>query len=86
MPVVTHHGPAPSRRARSRSSITRGSYGRFRPHDLPVSSDRVARRLGIVALLPWIYTVWRKRSLRLSIAVHISVNVTFLLLVVAAVR
>ena len=38
----------------------------------------------IVALLPWIYVVWRKRSLRLSIAVHVSVNVLFLLLVVAA--
>ncbi len=38
----------------------------------------------IVALLPWIYTVWRKRSLRLSLAVHISVNCLFLLLVLAA--
>ena len=38
----------------------------------------------IVALLPWIYTVWRKRSLRLSLAVHISVNCLFLLLVAAA--
>jgi membrane protease YdiL (CAAX protease family) len=40
----------------------------------------------ILALLPWIYTVWRKRSLRLSMAVHISVNSIFLLLVVAAIR
>jgi membrane protease YdiL (CAAX protease family) len=39
----------------------------------------------ILALLPWIYTVWGKRSLRLSIAVHISVNCIFLLLVVAAI-
>lgn len=40
----------------------------------------------VLALLPWIYTVWRKRSLKLSIAVHISVNCIFLLLVLAAVR
>ena len=39
----------------------------------------------ILGLLPWIYTVWRKRSLALSIAVHISVNCIFLLLVLAAV-
>jgi uncharacterized protein len=39
----------------------------------------------ILALLPWIYTVWRKRSLALSMAVHISVNCIFLLLVLAAV-
>jgi uncharacterized protein len=37
----------------------------------------------ILGLLPWIYTVWRKRSLRLSMAVHISVNCIFLLLVLA---
>jgi membrane protease YdiL (CAAX protease family) len=37
----------------------------------------------ILGLLPWIYTVWRKRSLRLSIAAHISVNCIFLLLVLA---
>jgi len=35
----------------------------------------------ILALLPWIFTVWRKRDLRLSMAVHISVNCLFLLLV-----
>jgi uncharacterized protein len=39
----------------------------------------------ILALLPWIFTVWRKRSLALSMAVHISVNCIFLLLVLAAV-
>ena len=39
----------------------------------------------ILGLLPWIYTVWRKRSLALSMAIHISVNCTFLLLVLAAV-
>jgi membrane protease YdiL (CAAX protease family) len=38
----------------------------------------------ILALLPWIYTVWRKRSVALSMAVHISVNCIFLLLVLAA--
>jgi membrane protease YdiL (CAAX protease family) len=38
----------------------------------------------ILGLLPWIYTVWRKRSLALSMAVHISVNCIFLLLVLAA--
>jgi membrane protease YdiL (CAAX protease family) len=39
----------------------------------------------ILGLLPWIYTVWRKRSLALSMAVHISVNCIFLLLLLAAV-
>jgi membrane protease YdiL (CAAX protease family) len=39
----------------------------------------------ILGLIPWIYTVWRKRSLALSMAVHISVNCIFLLLVLAAV-
>jgi membrane protease YdiL (CAAX protease family) len=39
----------------------------------------------ILGLLPWIYTVWRKRSVALSIAIHISVNSIFLLLVLAAV-
>jgi membrane protease YdiL (CAAX protease family) len=39
----------------------------------------------ILGLLPWIYTVWRKRSLALSVAVHISVNCIFLLLFLAAV-
>lgn len=38
----------------------------------------------ILALLPWIYTVWRRRSLALSMAVHISVNCIFLLLMLAA--
>jgi membrane protease YdiL (CAAX protease family) len=37
----------------------------------------------ILGLLPWIYTVWSKRSLRLSMAIHISVNCIFLLLVLA---
>jgi membrane protease YdiL (CAAX protease family) len=39
----------------------------------------------ILGLLPWIYTVWRKQSLALSMAIHISVNCIFLLLVLAAV-
>ena len=39
----------------------------------------------ILGLLPWIHTVWRKRSVALSMAVHISVNCIFLLLVLAAV-
>ena len=39
----------------------------------------------ILGLLPWIYTVWRKRSVALSMAIHISVNCIFLLLVLAAV-
>jgi hypothetical protein len=39
----------------------------------------------ILGLLPWIFVVWRKRSLALSMAVHISVNCIFLLLVLAAV-
>jgi membrane protease YdiL (CAAX protease family) len=39
----------------------------------------------ILGLLPWIYTVWRKRSVQLSIVIHISVNCIFLLLVVAAI-
>jgi membrane protease YdiL (CAAX protease family) len=39
----------------------------------------------IAGLLPWIYTVWRKRSVRLSIAVHIAVNTIFLLFALAAV-
>ena len=38
----------------------------------------------ILALLPWIFTVWRKRSVALSIAIHMSVNCIFLLLVLAA--
>jgi membrane protease YdiL (CAAX protease family) len=39
----------------------------------------------ILGLLPWIYTVWRKRSVALSMAIHISVNCIFLLLVLAAI-
>jgi membrane protease YdiL (CAAX protease family) len=39
----------------------------------------------ILGLLPWIYTVWRKRSVALSMAIHIAVNCIFLLLVLAAV-
>jgi membrane protease YdiL (CAAX protease family) len=39
----------------------------------------------ILGLLPWVYTVWRKRSLALSMAIHISVNCIFLLLVLAAI-
>lgn len=39
----------------------------------------------ILGLLPWIYTVWRKRSLALSMAIHITVNCIFLLLVLAAI-
>lgn len=38
----------------------------------------------IVGLLPWIYAVWRTRSLALSIVVHVTINVTFLVLVLAA--
>lgn len=37
----------------------------------------------IIALLPWVYTVWRTRSIHLSIIVHVAVNNLFLLLVVA---
>ena len=37
----------------------------------------------IIALLPWVYTVWRTRSLMLSLIVHMSVNLTFLLLILA---
>jgi membrane protease YdiL (CAAX protease family) len=39
----------------------------------------------ILGLMPWIYTVSRKRSLALSMAIHISVNCIFLLLMLAAV-
>lgn len=38
----------------------------------------------IVGLLPWIYVVWRKRSVQLSIAVHVTANTIFLLLLVPA--
>ncbi len=37
----------------------------------------------IVALLPWVYTVWRTRSIYLSIIVHVAVNNIFLLLILA---
>lgn len=39
----------------------------------------------IVGLLPWIDAVWRTRSLRLAIVVHVTVNVVFLLLLLAVV-
>jgi membrane protease YdiL (CAAX protease family) len=39
----------------------------------------------IVGLLPWVYTVWRTRSVYLSIIVHVAANLTFLLLFLAAV-
>jgi membrane protease YdiL (CAAX protease family) len=39
----------------------------------------------IVALLPWVYTVWRTRSVYLSIIVHVAANLTFLLSFLAAV-
>jgi hypothetical protein len=35
-------------------------------------------------LLPWVYVVWRKRSVQLSIAVHVTANTIFLLLLVPA--
>jgi uncharacterized protein len=38
----------------------------------------------IVAMVPVVFTVWKKRSIRLSIVVHISVNTLFLLLIVPA--
>jgi CAAX protease family protein len=38
----------------------------------------------IVGLLPWVYVVWRKRSVQLSIAVHVTANTIFLLLLVPA--
>jgi membrane protease YdiL (CAAX protease family) len=38
----------------------------------------------IIGLLPWIYVVWRKRSVQLSIAVHVTANTIFLLLLVPA--
>lgn len=38
----------------------------------------------IVGLLPWVYTVWRTRSVYLSIIVHVAVNLTFVLLLIAA--
>ena len=38
----------------------------------------------IIGLMPWIYTVWRKQSVQLSIAVHVAANTIFLLLLVPA--
>lgn len=38
----------------------------------------------IVGLLPWVYLVWRERAISLGLAVHITINNVFLLLVVAA--
>jgi uncharacterized protein len=38
----------------------------------------------VVGLLPWVYVVWRKRSVQLSIAVHVTANTIFLLLLVPA--
>lgn len=38
----------------------------------------------IIGLLPWVSTVWRTRSLYLSIMVHVAVNLTFVLLLSAA--
>ena len=38
----------------------------------------------IIGLLPWIYVVWRKRSVQLSIAVHVTANTIFLLVLVPA--
>jgi membrane protease YdiL (CAAX protease family) len=37
-----------------------------------------------IGLLPWVYVVWKTRSLYLSIAIHVAVNVTFVLLLTAA--
>jgi membrane protease YdiL (CAAX protease family) len=39
----------------------------------------------IVGLLPWVYTVWRTRSVYLSIIVHVAVNMTNVLLLLAVV-
>jgi membrane protease YdiL (CAAX protease family) len=39
----------------------------------------------IVGLLPWVYGVWRTRSVYLSIIVHVAVNMTSLLLLLALV-
>jgi uncharacterized protein len=38
----------------------------------------------VIGLLPWVYVVWRKRSVQLSIAVHVTANTIFLLLLVPA--
>jgi len=38
----------------------------------------------VVGLLPWVYVVWRTRSVQLSIAVHVTANTIFLLLLVPA--
>jgi uncharacterized protein len=37
----------------------------------------------IIAMLPWVYAIWRTRSIYLSVFVHIAVNTTFLLLILA---
>ncbi len=39
-----------------------------------------------LGLLPWVLTVQKKRCLRLSMVVHISVNTIFLMLMLAALR
>jgi membrane protease YdiL (CAAX protease family) len=39
----------------------------------------------VFGVLPWVYTVWRTRSVYLSIIVHVASNMTFLLLFLAAV-
>lgn len=38
----------------------------------------------IVGLVPWVYLVWRERAISLGLAVHITINNVFLLLVVVA--
>jgi membrane protease YdiL (CAAX protease family) len=38
----------------------------------------------VIGLLPWVFVVWRKRSVQLSIAVHVTANTIFLLLLVPA--
>ncbi len=38
----------------------------------------------ILGLLPWMHTIWRTRSYMLSIIIHVSVNLTFLILLIAA--
>jgi hypothetical protein len=39
----------------------------------------------ILGLLPWVYAVWWTRSVYLSIIVHVAVNMTSVLLLLAAV-
>jgi uncharacterized protein len=38
----------------------------------------------VIGLLPWVFVVWRKRSVQLSIAVHVTANTIFLLVLVPA--